>query len=241
MVALIAASLAFGRIAAFLPVIEELLSRLGPSPARALATLEGDASRAPVRGLRYRWVTAADLAAFLVAVGGAAREPGGLEAGFARGIREGEDAASALVPFLSGLRARAAGSGPSTSGLSFLLPSGAGGSALKRPLLFLRWMVRRGPEGVDLGTWTCLPPSRLVIPLDTHVFRISRALGLTARATPGLAAAREITASLARLDPVDPVRYDFALCHMGISGLCRGRRDERLCAPCVLRPICRLP
>lgn len=135
-------------------------------------------------------------------------------------------------------RIRAHVDGPMTYGLSYLLPSPAGGAA-KRLALYLRWMVR-AEDGVDLGTWHHLEPSRLLIPLDTHIARIGRYVGLTDRQTIGLPTALDVTASLARLDPQDPLRYDLALCHLGISGACPTRREPAICRDCPIRSICRL-
>ena len=79
------------------------------------------------------------------------------------------------------------------------------------------WMVR--PEdGVDCGVWTRVRPDRLVIPLDTHIARISSYIGLTDMKSPGWAMALDITKALRRLDGADPLKYDFALCHLGIAG-----------------------
>jgi hypothetical protein len=137
----------------------------------------------------------------------------------------------ALARFAAGLRG-----GRPSPGMAHLVPDPTAGSACKRLLLYLRWMVRPA-DGVDLGLWP-LPPSMLIVPLDTHVHRISRNLGLTARRTPSWAAAEEVTAALRQLDPVDPVRYDFALCHLGISRDCPSRLDPIVCARCVLRRAC---
>jgi uncharacterized protein (TIGR02757 family) len=103
--------------------------------------------------------------------------------------------------------------------------------------MFLRWMVRTGWP--DLGLWTRYPSDRLIIPLDTHVARVSRFIGLTRRATPDGKMAHEITDALRRLDPVDPLRYDFALSHLGILGDCPGVRKRSTCAACPLYPVCR--
>ena len=81
--------------------------------------------------------------------------------------------------------------------------------------MYLRWMARPD-DGVDLGLWRFVPTRDLVIPLDTHIFRIGRHLGWTTRKTPGFRAALDITRSLARFDPEDPVKYDFALSRLGI-------------------------
>jgi uncharacterized protein (TIGR02757 family) len=110
------------------------------------------------------------------------------------------------------------------------------GSACKRLVLYARWMVRPA-DGVDLGLWP-ISPSDLVIPVDTHVHRISRNLGLTDRRTASWATAEEITAGLRKLDPEDPVKYDFALCHLGVSRDCPSRPDTDKCATCVLRDVC---
>ena len=114
------------------------------------------------------------------------------------------------------------------------------GSALKRLNMLMRWMVR-GPDEVDLGLWASLGPARLTIPLDAHVFRVARALGLTRRSSPSWRAAREVTEALLTLDPQDPVRYDFALAHLGISGDCAGHQVPERCQRCALQPICSLP
>ena len=129
---------------------------------------------------------------------------------------------------------------PQRSPVRFLLSSPEDGSACKRMLLYLRWMVRPA-DGVDVGAWAgAASPAQLLIPLDTHTFRITRYLGLTARKQGDWRAAEEVTAGLARLRPEDPVRYDFALCRLGILDLCPAKRDEKKCVPCDLYDVCRL-
>jgi uncharacterized protein (TIGR02757 family) len=98
----------------------------------------------------------------------------------------------------------------------------------------------RGPDAIDFGVWKRVRPSELVIPLDTHIARLGSWLGLTSRRTHGWAMAEEITESLRRLDPEDPVRYDFALCHYGMSGACPVRPVKANCAKCPLRSECRV-
>ncbi|MCK6551866.1 DUF2400 domain-containing protein, partial [Myxococcota bacterium] len=183
-----------------------------------------------------------DLRRFADAIGRLRREHGSLGAAFLAGTRA-DDAtyADAMGRFVDRLAA-AAGPRPSY-GLGFLLPRVGSGGAAKRLCLYLRWMIR--PEdGVDLGTWHVLAPglvpAKLVIPLDTHIERIGRYLGLTDRRTSGLATALEITASLRRLSPDDPLAYDVALCHLGISGQCPRQRDATLCAGCPIAEVCRL-
>jgi uncharacterized protein (TIGR02757 family) len=122
-------------------------------------------------------------------------------------------------------------------GLRHLCPDPGAGGAAKRWNLYLRWMVR-GPDGVDLGIWPDVPTAALVVPLDTHVARVARRLGLTRRKDLSWRTAEEITAALRVADPDDPVRFDFALCHLGMSGHCPPRRVPERCAICKLVEGC---
>lgn len=94
----------------------------------------------------------------------------------------------------------------------------ARGSTCKRLNMFLRWMVRQDGQGVDFGVWKGIQPSQLLIPLDVHVDRIARRYGLLERKQTDWQAVLELTEMLKTFDPVDPVKYDFALFGMGISG-----------------------
>ncbi|HEY6837754.1 MAG TPA: DUF2400 family protein, partial [Geobacteraceae bacterium] len=128
---------------------------------------------------------------------------------------------------------------PADSYFTFFFPSPASGSACKRLCMFLRWMVRPA-DGIDLGLWHDVSPTKLVIPVDAHIQRIGRYLGLTTRKQADWKMAREITAALRRLDPADPVKYDFSLCHLGISEGCSGR-DRLRCRACPIGEICEAP
>ncbi|NUO01347.1 MAG: TIGR02757 family protein [Saprospiraceae bacterium] len=89
-------------------------------------------------------------------------------------------------------------------------------SSCKRLNMFLRWMVRRDGNGVDFGLWTQIQPRQLVIPLDVHVERIARRMGLLTRPQTDWLAALELTENLRQFDPEDPVKYDFALFGIGV-------------------------
>jgi uncharacterized protein (TIGR02757 family) len=112
---------------------------------------------------------------------------------------------------------RSPGSEKPGRGVRYLLPRPADGSACKRLNLFLRWVVRCD-DPIDLGIWRDVSPALLVVPMDTHTSRVARTLGLTRRATTDWRAAEEVTEALRRYDPDDPVRFDFALCHVSMSG-----------------------
>jgi uncharacterized protein (TIGR02757 family) len=86
--------------------------------------------------------------------------------------------------------------------------------------------------------WTRVSPARLVVPLDTHIIRLGRCLRLTRRVTPGWKMAEDVTAALRSIDPSDPIRYDFSLCHIGMNGAC-GFGTKKGDAACPLKGQCR--
>lgn len=90
-------------------------------------------------------------------------------------------------------------------------------STCKRLNMFLRWMVRKDNTGVDFGIWNTLKPADLICPCDVHVDRVARKLGLIERKQTDWRTAVELTAHLLRFDPLDPVKYDFALFGLGIE------------------------
>jgi uncharacterized protein (TIGR02757 family) len=241
-VALLTACLAYGRVDLFAPWVEWILARLGPSPARFVLGFDPlkDADR--FRGFRYRFNRPRDLLAFCLACQRILARHGSLRACFLAGYAPSDpDVGRALERFVGAfldqdLRPVFPRGRPSR-GYRHLFPRPSDGGPCKRLHLFLRWMVRREPP--DFGLWPDIPPAKLLMPVDTHVENMSRAIGLTRRRSRTWRMAAEITARLRALDPADPVKYDFALCHTRMSGDCRDRRDPLVCAPCGLRPVCR--
>lgn len=228
--AVVAALLAFGRVELFGPVIAATLAQADARGGPYAWVLGFDARDAgALAPLYYRWFDGADLALLARTLGAALRDHPTLGALFPRG-----PARATLDAGVAALAAYAPTGGSRAFGTWFARP--AGGSACKRWAMLLRWMVRR--DGADLALWGHLSPADLVIPVDTHILRVARLLGLTARPTADWRTAEEITAALRRVDPEDPVRFDFALAHLGISGACAGRRDEAVCPACPLEPVC---
>jgi uncharacterized protein (TIGR02757 family) len=236
-----AAALAFGRVASVLNSIESLLAVMGPQPAAFVRSFDPARHRKAIDPLVHRWIRGRDLVALLLILQRMLRETGTIERFFVAGD---DPAAPDIAPALEAFSVRALqtdltpayGRVPKRPGVCYFFPRPSAGSACKRLNLFLRWMVRR--DAIDLGTWTLLSPSRLIIPLDTHVIRLGRCLRLTRFSTPNWKMAAEITSSLRAMNVEDPVRYDFSLCHVGMMSACgygRAQGDRQ----CPLRGICR--
>jgi len=234
--AFVAAHLAYGRVEPMIRAVKGVLTPLGARPAdwlreRSVPAARKELTRA-LAGWAWRFHTGPDLVAWLLAWKQLDAESGaGLEAHLLP--RQGEQPDEALSRLVQRLRTEL----PASYGARFSLPDPLEGAACKRWRMFLRWMVRGGWP--DLGLWTRYPAERLVIPLDTHVARVSRFIGLSRRATPDGKMAQEITEALRRLDPADPLHYDFALSHLGILGDCPGVRRRSTCAACPLYTVCR--
>jgi uncharacterized protein (TIGR02757 family) len=217
----IASCFAYGRVEGFTPPIDALLAVLGDEPYRSLLAFDPRRDAERLRAFAYRFNTARDAICLLWFLRQTLERYGSLRACYLAAYRSrDEDTRPALTAFVTTLLRLdprpVYGRGRLSPGMHHLLPSPASGGACKRLHLFLRWMVRQ--DHIDFGLWPELPAAKLIIPLDTHVAQVSRRLRLTRRKSPGLAMALEITEHLKRFDPVDPVKYDFALCRLGMLG-----------------------
>jgi uncharacterized protein (TIGR02757 family) len=231
-VGLVAATLAFGNALAARRSIERVLAALGPAPAATVAEESEDELSRRLHGFVHRIYRGEHLASMLRRAGDLLRQHETLGNAFVHFHRSGDGGfREGLARFADALRGKT-----SDRTLRHLISDPRAGSACKRLVLYARWMIRPA-DGVDLGLWG-ISPSELVIPVDTHVHRISRHLGLTNRRTASWATAEEITASLRRFDPEDPVKYDFALCHLGVSRECPSHPDPANCERCVLQDVC---
>jgi len=208
-VGLVASSLAYGRVLQINRSVERVLERMTPFPSRFIRDASPEVLRRVFSGFRHRFTTGDEMAAMLLGVKEIVAGYGSLHACFRGVLGHGEGTVvRALTLFVERMCAVFPGCRNS------LLPSPAGGSACKRLHLFLRWMVRR--DAVDPGGWDDVPASALVIPLDTHMHRMSIGLGLTRSRQANMKTALEITNSFRRMVPDDPVRYDFILTRPGI-------------------------
>jgi uncharacterized protein (TIGR02757 family) len=220
-VGLIASALAYGNVLQIKKSIGAALAELGARPAAAIRRLDPMAAVRRLASFKHRFNDGRDLACLFFYIRQMLEASGTVEAFFASGD---DPAAPDVAPGLASFASRALaldhgglygrGRLPAKAGVRFFFPSPASGSACKRLNLYLRWMVRN--DSVDLGTWTRVDRSRLVIPLDAHVYAIARKARLTRYKSPGWAMAVDLTARLRRLDPADPVKYDFAFHRMGL-------------------------
>lgn len=214
-VGFVAASLAFGRVASVLQSIERVLAVMGPEPAAYVRSFDAGRGRAQFSGVGHRWIRSRDLVALVSLLRQMIDRAGSIEGFFLEGYdEEADDVERALDGFSARATTIDRQAVRRAPGVRFFFPRPSKGSGCKRLNLFLRWMVRR--DALDLGVWRRVSPSKLVVPLDTHVIRLGRCLHLTSYRSPGWRMARDITASLRRLDPDDPVKYDYALCHLGM-------------------------
>ncbi len=235
--AFISSCFAYGKVDLFKPVIEHILKPGAKHPAEFIANFSLKKDAKYLKGVSYRFNREKDILCFLHIVSKALRKYRTLKDLFYSHFKtDHDDIKIALTGFVDTLAeidtSPVYGSNIQPTGLKHLLPSPENGSACKRMNLFLRWIVRK--KDIDLGIWELIPPSKLIIPLDTHIARISRCLGLTDRKSPDWKMAADITESLKKLDPGDPLKYDFALCHQGISGLCKGIASSGTCTDCSL-------
>ncbi len=219
-VAFIAAALAYGNVGQIRNSLDRVFAIMGGAPREYVCRGKPSDFYLDFQNFKHRFATGKHMAAMLAGLKQMLAVHGALQNAFAGGFSVTDTTClPALEAFVENLRNACPKPDP-----GHLLASPQKGSACKRLLLFLRWMVRS--DAVDPGGWEKCPAEKLVVPLDTHMFRTCRQLGLTGRKQPDMKSALEITAGFARIMPSDPVRYDFVLTRQGI------RRDNRFALAC---------
>jgi len=236
--ALLSASLAYGRVKQIEKDLNLLFSIIGKSPYE-FTTHFNNSKRKILKKFKHRFNTGDDICDLLAVLKIVLKRYGSIEKFFAEGYSPDDDNdIAALTSFCDRLYKiyREHFGCPVSSGFRYLLANPANGSVCKRLNMFLRWMVRS--DDVDLGIWKSLDKSKLIVPVDTHIARLCKILGLYERKTVSLKAAVEITESFKRVEPADPVKYDFALSRIGIIENCTGRLRKE-CKDCELLTYCR--
>ncbi len=243
-VGLICASLAYGRVAMIQRSIRHVLDIMGGHPARYVRRFDARKAASDFADFSHRFNRGDDIVLLLHYMRQMLEREGSVGGFFRLGCDAGAaDIGAPLASFTE--RALAldcspvyrSGRLPPKAGVRYFFPSPVGGSACKRLNLYLRWMVRNN-DGLDFGLWDFVRPSQLVIPLDTHVARICRLIGLTKRKSAGWSMAVEVTESLKKLDPDDPVKYDFAICRLGILEKCPATPLPHKCSACEIKSLC---
>lgn len=210
-VGFLASALAYGRVRQINNSVSRVLQVMGASPLHFLLHTSWGSFRKLLSGFSHRFATGDNLAAFLAGVGNLVAEHGSLQAAFLAGYSEHDEN---VLPALSSFAEAVFAAAPADPEHLLALP--ARGSACKRLNLFLRWMVRQ--DAVDMGGWSRIPKSHLIIPLDTHMHRVGLKLGFTKRKQGNMITALEVTEGFKALTPEDPVRYDFILTRLGVWG-----------------------
>jgi uncharacterized protein (TIGR02757 family) len=213
---LLAASLAYGRVEIIVRNIENLLSRMQSGPLEFIMNTDYKEKLAAFAGFKHRFNDGQDIAVLLESAALVRREYGSLEECFSYCMRQsGGSFKEAVDEFSIALKKRGRSLCGGRQSFEYLLPSPSGGSACKRLLMYLRWMIRKD-DGIDLGVWKNISTAGLFMPVDTHVARIAQSWGFTERKSADWRMAQEITDALREFDPHDPVRYDFSLCRAGM-------------------------
>jgi uncharacterized protein (TIGR02757 family) len=215
--ALLASVLAYGRVEQIGKTLSNLFGRMGKSPYEFVLNFS-ETDRQKLLGLKHRFTTGGDICDLLELLKYAFEQHGSIEKHFLSGYNKAE---KNIIPVLSNfceslLKTYAARHRTAPGrGLKYLLAGPASGGAAKRLNLFLRWMVR--DDEVDLGLWKSIDKAKLIVPMDVHMFRVSGMLKLHHRKNISLKVAVEVTDRFGRIEPDDPVKYDFALCRIGMS------------------------
>ena len=213
-IGLYAALLAWGRRDVMLRKLEELCDRMDHAPNRFVRSFERDRDAGALEGFVHRTFQPEDAVWLTHNLSRALDRHGTVEGLFAAHRPAEADDASPVAAMLQGASTTLLTIDDDTpQRLRKHLARPEAGSACKRLNMYLRWMVRPGP--VDFGLWDCLDPAELMLPVDVHVGRQARALGLLERKTNDWKAVRRLTAVCRHFCPEDPARYDFAFFGVG--------------------------
>lgn len=241
--AVVASSFAYGSVVIILRTLETIFAKLGRSPRSYVEHFDPKAGMSVFSGFKHRFNDGRDLCALLWGMRQMIERAGSIQSFFLSGYNATDvDVSNSLSHYSSAVLAldyaEVFGSHaiPADSYFPFFFPAPTSGSACKRLCMFLRWMVRP-KDTIDLGLWNRISPAQLIIPVDTHISRISGYLGLSRRKAADWRMAQEITSALRVFDPADPVKYDFSLAHLGISDGCDGK-ELKHCALCPIAEIC---
>lgn len=233
----LAAGLAYGRVQQIEKSLENLFERMGESPFEFVLGFDED-SRGVLTDFKHRFTSGQDISDLLELLKDVLSQHGSIEKFFLQFFNSrDENIVTSLSKFCDCLLEKHATehNGFASRGLRYLLARPADGSVCKRLNLFLRWMVR--DDEIDTGLWKSIKPAKLIVPVDVHMARLCKMLGLYHTKTINLSSALKITESFLQISPADPVKYDFALSRIGIVKDCNGKYRLE-CEECELLEFC---
>ena len=207
----IASLLAYGNRKVFIKKLNELFEIAQNEPYNFILNFESKI----LKSFNYRFGTTSDFVEIFSAMRKLYEKDGGLEKLFKYGYDNQLDGKNHInfIPIVDYFYSQF--SDKAGQGAYFMIPNPKKGGAMKRMCMFLRWMIRK--SSVDLGIWHFMKPSELLIPLDTHVARLSREMGILTRKSNDFKAVLEITENLRKFDSHDPIKYDFAMFGYGVN------------------------
>ncbi|MEN6385106.1 MAG: TIGR02757 family protein [Phycisphaerales bacterium] len=227
---LLSAMFAYGAVEQIEKFLTGLFAKMGKSPSKFIKNFSAK-DKILFEPLKYRFNTGSDIIALLEALKKVLNKFDTLENLFLAGYTSSD---TTIIPaagkFVNALNLR-----DKSAGLKFLVSDPANGGTCKRLFLFLRWMVR--DDEVDTGLWKNIEKSKLIVPVDVHMGRLSKITGLHHKKTYNLKTALEVTKGFAQISPKDPVKYDFSLCRIGILENCTGK-PNKYCPQCELAEFC---
>ncbi len=209
----IASLFAYGNRKMFIAKLNDLFDRADNDIENYIKN--GDFSN--LKGIEYRFAKENDIIPIFEILHTLYKETSGLEELFEYGFKSSQNTSSQVFSMLKTVVEYFYSRAPQSAGQGFyhMIPNPANGGAMKRMNMFLRWMVRKPP--VDFGIWKFITPAELLIPLDVHVARVSRSMGLLTRKSNDFKAVLELMENLKKFCPDDPVKYDFAMFAFGVE------------------------
>ncbi len=216
----IASIFAYGNVTQIINTLNKIVTFTEDNPYKFVVNFKSKNYHKKLTGLKHRFYTENDIKTFFYVLNDVYKNYDSLKNLFLKNYDGSEgNIKNALGKYSQHLieKSEQYNDGKITRGVRFMFPLPEVGSACKRMNLFLRWMVRH--DELDFGLWKEVETSKLIIPVDTHIARICKLLKLTDLKNVNWKMAEQITANLKKFDPNDPVKYDFAICHIGMRKL----------------------
>lgn len=216
--AFISSIFAYGNMTQILNSLNKIHLILGERPSEFLINFDPKKQIKLFKNFRHRFFTNEDILKLFLIIKFILKEYSSIKHLFLLYYFEHDkNLKNSLSFFSDNLKSISNNISKNSNGIKFMFPNPISGSACKRMNLFLRWMVRK--DGLDFGIWSEIRKDQLIIPVDTHIAKISKQIKLTRKKNVSWQMAEEITENLKRFDPNDPVKYDFAISHIGIRKL----------------------